>query len=492
MNKNTIQVTLLITSLMIFSSSCTFLPKIKKPPEGKISEAFTESDSKVKMPDQWWTSFENNDLNALMGKAFVGNLSLKETFYRLKQAKARAVIAGSELFPQINATGNASRNRTMRENVTTNTTTWGTQHRKISTTIQDWAVGIAASYEVDLWGRIRSGRSAAIFEEMASEKDLETSAFSLSAEITDRWIRILEQRAQKRLLHEQLKTNKSYLELVELRYKKAIVSSLDVYQQKQTVESIRQQIPLVEAQEQVLLHELAVLLGKLPRTNMDITEKSLPHLPALPETGIPADLLQNRPDVKAAFLRLQESRWNVSGAIANRLPAINLTGAASYDTEGIEDLFDNWFFNLGSSLAMPLVDGFKRKAEVERTKAVMNEYLNAYRRTVLNAIKEVEDALIREKKQIEHIDSLKDQIDAARKGLEVAGERYLKGVSDYLPVLTQLSAVQRLERDMITSHRNLLVYRVNLYRALGGTWTDNIEQKLEHETETATAKNVRK
>ena len=137
-------------------------------------------------------------------------------------------------------------------------------------------------------------------------------------------------------------------------------------------------------------------------------------------------------------------------------------------------LFDNWFLNLAADLTAPLFDGQRRVAEVQRRQAIVEENLATYRQTILTAIKEVEDALIREIKLREHINKLEAQLDAAKNALSQAGLRYQNGLNDYLPVITQLVAVQDLERDIIQRKTDLCIARVGLYRALGGTWTESL------------------
>jgi NodT family efflux transporter outer membrane factor (OMF) lipoprotein len=279
---------------------------------------------------------------------------------------------------------------------------------------------------------------------------------------------------QKRLLEHQLQVNRTYLELIELRFRMSMVSALDVYQQKQIVEDIRAEIPLVEAEEQVLRHELALLLGKSPQTELNIVRVGLPEPVEIPATGLPADLLSSRPDLRRAGMRLQAAEWQVAAARANRLPAISLTAGAQYGRGDMDVLFDNWLLSLAGNLTAPIFDGNRRAAEVDRRQAIVDENLSAYRQAVLTAIKEVENALVNESKQREHIRGLQRVEVAARKALEEAGVRYRNGLTDYLPVLTQLLAVQRLERDLIRQRANLFNARVSLYRALGGTWTDSL------------------
>ncbi|MBN2396933.1 MAG: TolC family protein, partial [Deltaproteobacteria bacterium] len=285
---------------------------------------------------------------------------------------------------------------------------------------------------------------------------------------------IISQRRQKQILKEQMEINETYLELIELRYRKSMVSSLDVYQQRQVVEQVKAQIPLVEEQEQLLMHQLALLLGKPPRSSLTITRSTLPESSEIPRTGLPADLLAARPDVRAAGLKLRSTDWQVAAARANRLPTISLSASAAYQSSNIDLIFRNWLVNLAANLTAPLFDGGYRAAEVDRLRAAAEENLSAYRRTVYTAIKEVEDALLSEVKKREHIEALEAEIEAAGRALDEARERYLKGIDDYLPVLTQVLKAQALDVDLIRRQAELLGARVALYRALGGTWSDKL------------------
>jgi NodT family efflux transporter outer membrane factor (OMF) lipoprotein len=292
--------------------------------------------------------------------------------------------------------------------------------------------------------------------------------------VANRWVNIISQRMQKRLLERQLRTNLTLLELIELRFRMSMVSALDVYQQKQVVENIKAEIPLVEAEEQLLLHELALLLGKPTGTSLKISREEFPEPTEIPATGLPADLLSSRPDLRRAGMRLQAADWQVAAARANRLPAIRLTATAQYGKGDMDVLFDNWLLSLAGNLTAPIFDGGRRAAEVDRRQAFADENLSAYRQAVLTAIKEVEDALVSEVKQREHIKALEMVLVTARRALEEAGIRYRNGLTDYLPVLTQLLAVQNLERNLIRQQAILLNARVSLYRSLGGTWTDSL------------------
>jgi multidrug efflux system outer membrane protein len=468
MNKNPGILIILIT-IVVMLASCSLKPQVREKPEGELPKSFSLAPKEADRPERWWETFQDPELNHLVEQAFSGSLTLKEAWARLKQAQAVAIQAGASLYPDLSLTTGASRSRQRTDR--------GSSLGSSTHTIEDYSIGLISGYELDLWGRIRSEQQASLLEATATREDLNTAAMTLAAEVTENYLSILSQRMQKRLLEEQLKTNLIYLELVELRFRKSMASALDVYQQRQIVEQIKTKIPPVEATEALLMHELALLLGKLPLTAIPISGETLPEATEIPATGLPADLLATRPDVRAAGLRLQGADWDVAAARANRLPAIRLSAGASYGAGELDLLFDNWMMVLAGNLTAPLFDGNQRAAEVDRTRAVADEKLSAYRRTVLTAIKEVEDALISEEKQRQHIDALDRQIIAARNALNEARERYRKGMNDYLPVLTQLLAVQGLERDIIQQKTQLLSYRVSLYRALGGAWANNMNEE---------------
>ncbi|HUW83492.1 MAG TPA: efflux transporter outer membrane subunit [Phycisphaerae bacterium] len=512
----------------------SFLPARQAPPEGQIPESFALGDAEGVRTNQWWQEFGSQELDALMQEALTENLSLRQLWARLDQAGSTTVKAASGLYPELTVNGDASYSRTVttvegepspslksqlgsavisgvskgiRSGLSGGTDSSGGTSGGISVgggggstgqsspsrlvrETKSFGLSLAASYELDIWGRVASGYRAARFDFEASRDDLESTAMTLAAEVVQRWLTIIEQRQLKKILDEQLETNKTYLELVELRFRKSLVSALDVYQQRQTVSDVQRQIPLIEAQEQVLRHDVAVLLGKPPTASLTLGTYDLETVPAFPLTGVPAELLRNRPDVRAAFARLQAADYRVAAARADRLPAIRLSGGVGYSADDIANVFDDWFVNLAGGLTAPLFDGRSRQAEVDRTLAVVEERLADYRLTVLTAIKEVEDAIVQERKQAEYIDALTRQLADARNALREASQRYRKGLSDYLPVLAALERTQSLTRGLVTARRDLLILRVNLYRALGGTWTEQLEPAPRLSDRSAAAKAV--
>ncbi len=446
-------------------AGCSLLkPEKRNIPDGEVPEKFSVYHPEAMQAARWWEDFNAEDLNLLVETALSDNFSIKQAWARLRQMRNLVAKSDASLYPDLTGTADALYGRRKSTNGSSNTAT-----------VEEYALGLTSSYELDLWGRVHSERQAAMLEADASQDELHAAAVTLSAEIAIRWIEIISQRMQKRLLQKQLDSNLVFLDLIELRFRKGMVSALDVYQQKQVVENIKAEIPLVEVREVLLTHELAALLGKPSGFSMPIRDEDLPVPVRIPALGLPADLLKVRPDVRAAGLRLEAADWQVAEARANRLPAIRLSASARYSSNDMETLFDNWLMNLAANLTAPIFDGGRRAAEVDRTKAFADEKLWTYRQTVLTAVKEVEDALVGESKQKEHIEALERVVSVARRAFNEAVERYRKGLNDYLPVLTQLLSVQSLERNLIEKRASMLLFRVSLYRALSGTWTHDLK-----------------
>ncbi|MBT8338388.1 MAG: efflux transporter outer membrane subunit [Desulfatitalea sp.] len=428
----------------------------------RVPEQFSLYDTSSPATDRWWTTFDDTELNGILEAALAHNLTLEAAWARLRQASSLAVQSGADRYPDLTGGADYLRGRQRAGD--------GLERDLDSAT-----VSLLSTYEIDLWGRVASRYRSAHLTAAATRQDLYTAAITISAEVVERWIGIISQRMQKKLLQEQLRINRTLLDLVKLRFRNGLASALDVYQQKQLVDEVMAGMPLVEQQEQLLLHQLAVLLGRPPLAEVAVSRDSLPAPAPLPAVGLPADLLSARPDIQAAGMRLAAADWQIAQARANRLPALRLTARGGYGEGELNALFDNWLVSLAANLTAPLLDGGRLRSEVDRTRAVSDERLAAYYDTVLNAVKEVEDALVREAKQREHLQGVRQVTDTARKALEEAGVRYRNGLTDYLPVLTQLLSVQSLERDLIRKQAELLTIRVGLHRALGGNWPATLE-----------------
>lgn len=455
-----------LPTTVLLSSCAIFAPDERTELNDGVPNQFTLYSETLDTTNRWWTGFGSTELNALVEEALDNSPTIQQAWARLAQAQAVAKQTGASRHPTLGYTGGASANQTK----TTKQPSPGTD------SFNSYSLGLNAAYEVDLWGRIKSQSEAAALDREASREQLNSAAITLASQVTLNWLGMVAQRLQTDVIEKQLEANRTSLELIELRFRKSLSSALDVYQQRQTVAGTESLIPLAELREDLLRNGLAALLGRTDFQTLEIPNTELPTIGALPAIGIPAEVLANRPDVRQAGLRLQSADWIVSAARADRLPAIRLTASAGYGGTDIDasDIFDNWAANLAASVTGPIFEGGRRKAEVERTRAVVDERLALYRETVINAIQEVEDALVSEQKQHDYIAALDARLESARQSYRESLNRYRNGVIEYTTVLIQLNTLQALERDRVEAQFTLLQYRINLYRALGGSWPNEL------------------
>ena len=464
-NKELIRIAgfVLITLLV---GCAAFDPQERKQPPLETPhtyELYSEGDPGV---GNWWYVFESPELNSFISEALSQNFDIQTVYARLKQAQAIAQQVGAQKLPNINyeLEGGKSRIQTKaNENAPT-----------LITEQEIWRVGLAASYEIDLWGRVRAEQRAEIVQAEAVREDLDAAAVSVAGEVIITWLDIIAARRKMVILREQIRTNETLLELQKLRFANGIAKGLDVSQQKQTLAAAKSEMPLLERSERQLLGQLALLLGRASPQDLLVHQDNLPKLIDMPSTGLPADLLASRPDVRAAGLRLRSADWEVSAARANRLPSLSLSASATFSSGSVDLLFDNWVTSLAASLSGPLFDAGRRKAEVVRTRAVAEERLANYAKTVAQAIKEVEDYLVAERYQQDYLMLLTEQLNAARLTLKDASLQYQNGQSDYLSYLLAWNSIQSLERQMVAEKTSLIKNRVGLYRAVGGAWVRDL------------------
>ena len=431
------------------------MPRRQAVPE-TVPEQFSTTGGEA-LAERWWESVGDMTLSRLIEQALADNLTLKGVYARLVQAEAIARKQGAALFPGIDIQGSASR----------------TEQSDNGPTRRDFtnlSVGAAASYEVDLWGRVRSLSAAAALDREGSREDLQAAAISLAAQVASTYYQLVEEHQQLQVLADQLELNKQVLELVTLRFRRGQVKATEVLRQRQLVESTRGEMALTAGRRAVFAHALNILLGRPPGEVAVAETSRFAALPPAPDMGLPADLVQRRPDVRRAFLALLAADRRTAAAVAARFPRLSLSAQGSTSGEDAGDLFHNWMGNLAANLMLPLFDAGERKAEVDRSRAVATERLHAYEQTVLVALREVEDALVQEARQREYLDHLEAQLALLREVVARTRDSYTSGAASYLQVLDALRTHQQLERSALSAYRQLVGLRVDLYRALGGGW----------------------
>ena len=419
---------------------------------------FAKTGSEI-LPDKFWLAFKDENLNKLVEQALTDNFSIKQAYDRLKQARAVYTSSRSELYPQLNGTAAAGRTYT------------GTQ-----SDASEFSLGLRVSYEVDLWGRVRSGAEASELELQATEQDLQAAAISLVSSISQTWAQLIASNAEVKILTEQIELNKKYVTAIEKRYLNGQVLLADLLSQRQLVKSKEALKILALAENKILRQQLAVLLGKTPdKIDFPVIDKQA-KIGKLPNTGLPAELVQKRPDVRAAFLRLQSANKSVSQAVAERFPQFTLSAEGRTTSQQLRDLFDNWLANIAANMVAPILDGQRREAEVQRTHEVAKQNLHSYSSTILTALSEVEKAIEQDARQKEYIEKLESQIELSKRVIKRTTMQYSLGGLDYLRVLEALQSHQTLQLKLIQAKREQFVYRINLYSALAGGWDYNPEK----------------
>jgi NodT family efflux transporter outer membrane factor (OMF) lipoprotein len=411
--------------------------------------AFSESGTAA-LPADWWTSFGDTALNRVIDTALTNNFNLVVAWERLRAAKAVVKRASSSLFPDLQANVQSGVNFPQPDFV-------GGENVRL---------GLQSRYEVDLWGRIHSLVDAQRFRRRASAADYQAAAISLSAEVARLWYQLAEARGQLTIVEGQLETNNKILQLIRQRLGTGQVRGVDVLRQEQLIAGNREQRTYVLANIQLLENQLSLLLGGRPQDALPATPDSLIAPPPLPNTGIPLDLVRQRPDLQRAFYQVQAADEELAAAISNKYPRLSLSASTSLRANNIQEVLDSWAYSLAGNIAAPLLNAGQLRAEVDRNEAVRQQRLYEYGQATLIAFREVEDALIQEQNQAQAIAALEDQLRLANQSYEQLRVQYFNGTSNYLDVLTALNQMQQLRRDLLSARYLLLDYRIALCRAL--------------------------
>nr|WP_320048894.1 efflux transporter outer membrane subunit [uncultured Desulfuromonas sp.] len=448
--------TLAVTVSVILLTGCSpFAPDKRNPSPAQLPQTFTLYETTVAAPDEpWWQQIGGTELDALVKTAFSGNYTLRQAWSRVEQARATTRITASELWPSLDYDGSAAHRHQYEDD-----------QRSRS---ESYALGLVGSYELDLWGRIEAQDMAQQREQQATEEDWRTARITLSGEIANNWLNTVALHQQMTIVLRQIETARRIVELTQLRYLKGQSTRSDLVERQQELHQFEQTRLEIEQQLSQYHYDLCLLNGLAPDDTISISSHQLPLLPELPSPGVPADLLAQRPDVRAAGLRLNKRDWLVAAARADRLPALKLTADAGYNSSRSRDLFDNWLVNLAASVTGPIFDAGARRAEVTRARAEADELLAAYEETVITAVNEVDSALLDERKIGEQLQAVEQQIERRLQSLDNARIRYLNGDDDYLSYLIVKLSVDTLQREQVQKQRDTLLARVALHRALGG------------------------
>ncbi|MUP46827.1 efflux transporter outer membrane subunit [Gramella sp. BOM4] len=423
-------------------------------------EEFSNSGT-VELPNSWWTSFDDPELDFIIEQSLDNNLGLAASQQGFLAAMAVVKREKSFLIPDISAEARSGISRPEPDFA-------GGENTQI---------GLAAAYEVDLWGRIRAGIEAEEYRAQASYYDYQAAAISISAETALTYYRLAAARQQLELAENQIQTNEEITRLIRARFTGGQIRAVDILRQEQLLQNTREQKVLYETDIEILKNQLALLLAKPAQNELIVATDSFPSLPPLPETGLPLELVRRRPDLKQAYNLVLAADRDMAVAIRNKYPRLSLSLVGQARSNNFNNIFNDWAYTLAGNIFAPLITGGRLKAEVSRTEALKYQNLYQYGQTVLTSFREVEDALIRELKQKERIQILEDRLELSNKTIRQLRTEFLNGLSEYLDVLLALGEQQQLQRDYITAKQNLIEIRISLYRALaGGFELEDVEE----------------
>ena len=413
----------------------------------------------------WWEIFGDPELNRLETEASTNNQDLKAAIAVFEQARAFVDVRRSRFFPHVNAVPSYTRERDS-ANRPINGFSSG-----IPDTYNTFSVPLDASYEVDVWGRVRRSVEAARADAQASADDLETTRLSIQAELATDYFLLHALDAEVSLLRSNVWVFQKTLELTENRRAGGIATDLDVAQAETVLKTTEAQLPVTILQRVKVEHALATLTGR-PASSFRVPEKSLELEPPILPAGLPSELLERRPDIAAAERRMASANASIGVAKAAFYPKVELNGAAGFQSVSAGTLFD-WpsrLWSFGPTVDFPLFEGGLLRADLRRANAAYDEVVARYRQSVLNAFAEVEDNLAGQQLLVTEQAAEGAALVAAQKTLDIANNRYRAGLVTYLEVATAQNAALDLERTAVLLRGDQLVTTVALIKSLGGGW----------------------
>ena len=415
----------------------------------------------------WWRGFGSNELSALVDAGLVANPDMTIAAERVRQAEAQAKIAGASLFPSLNASAGASRRESRGGNAdATDITVSGSGSSAFN-------AGLSASYELDLWGQNASAARSAQFSQKATRFDREAARLTLATGIATAYFQVLAVRDRLTVAQENIAIAERVFKVVDSRVRNGAASQLDLARQRSTVLAQHAALLPLQLEERQSLNALAILLGRPPEgfhlSGRTVLAVAVPTV----TPGLPADLLTRRPDLAAAEAQLAAAHANVAVARAALLPGIQLTASAGIASSSLRALVasPSSAFSIGASLLQPIFDGGRLRAQVTIAESRQTELVLTYRKAILAALADVENALAAGQRNTEQEALSQQSLDQATRALRLAEVRYREGADDLLVLLdAQRSLFQA--QDQITQLRLARLQAVlGLFKALGGGWS---------------------
>ncbi|MEE4360488.1 MAG: efflux transporter outer membrane subunit [Pseudomonadales bacterium] len=461
---------------------CTTVGPDFVPPDNPLPPSWYEAERARFEPApqdriDWWTGFGDPTLDALVSMAQRQNNGLQIAGLRMLEARAQLGVAVGNRYPQAQVVqGGATRVQASRN---------GANTAAGDLRFTQYDLGLAASWELDFWGRFRRGIEAADAAYLASIAAYDDAFVLLTAQVADTYVLIRTLEEQLRITRENIRLQERGYEIVDVQFRNGESSELDVLQARTLLLSTQASLPDLDASLRRARHALSTLLGLAPGDLADLLVRRV-DFPIVPDeiaTGVPADLLRQRPDVRRAELQAMAQNARVGLATANLYPSFSLSGSlglsaagATHTTRtgdsGFTNLFstDSFTYGVGPSFVWPMLNYGRIRNSIRIQDARLQQALVAYRETVLQAAREVEDALVDLAGARDRETLLAQSVEAARRSSDVALLRYQEGLADYQRVLSAQQSLFTQQGRFIENRGRILRSAIVVYRALGGGW----------------------
>ena len=464
-------------AVLTAAAGCAVGPDYHRPPAEMPAAWQPAAPWQVAAPNdaavkgEWWLSFNDGALNSLVERSLRDNQNLRVAAARLAQARDQVTVARSSLFPTIDLSAAAARGKT-----SANRPLSGYSLPNRSTAQNSFELGSTVSYEVDLFGRVRRELEGTKATEQQAEADFENTRLLLTAQLVTDYFALRELDAEIDVLHRSLELQRDALGFIKSRHELGYATGLDLAQQEALVESNATQLELLQNQRAQYQHAIATLIGTPAPGFAIVAALATAELPRIP-VGLPADLLQRRPDVAAAERAMAAANARIGVARAAYYPNIGLGFGfnepnVGWQSTALATLFDasSRLWSLGLSAGQTLFDAGKTRANVRIANSDYTAAVATYRQTVLVAMEEVENGIT----GLTSLDRAVKQADAAvrsaQAAFDIATARYKGGVDTYLEMITAQQALLSNQRQTVQVRGQQFATAVYLVKALGGGW----------------------
>jgi multidrug efflux system outer membrane protein len=461
--------------LLSIITGCRVGPNYTKP-DMKVPAAFESTSPNVEAGvsgdlSKWWTNLDDPVLNSLVDKVMQGNLDLKVAGDRIAQARAIRGIVSSANKPEIDADASA-----MRDSYSLNSLfgPFLPERRE-----NDYIGGFYASWELDLFGKTARSVEAAEAGIDAAKENRRAVVVAMSAGVAKQYILVRQLQKQIEVANENIQIQLNTLDVVEQRFKAGLVNELVFQQAKAQLEVTRSVLPRLDTELQQAVHRIGILTGHEPRALEEqlTAVGSIPASKPMVPVGLPSELLTRRPDVRAAERNLAAATANIGVATADLFPRFSLTGSLGQESINSGTLTggESRFWSLASGFSWPILDSGRIRANIKLQNARQQEAMNIYTKSILTALEDVENALVAYGNEQERLRLLEAGTAANRKSVELATQRYQKGLVDFLNVLDAQRQLYQSEDALAVSRGRLALSLIALYESLGGGW--DMQQK---------------